>query len=631
MGSAHLYKGQLDSSLIYYKQALKICNDHNLDEWKAFSYNNLGIVYLRTADYMEALSYYDTGAHIAKKNNNKTVLARIKSNIGSVYYEQGLYSPALKNFLEGLKIHEELGNQKDISLSVLNLSNVYYRLKDYPKAKKYISRAMDMAKESDDKWSVISCHTTYASIYNEEKKYDSSLICLQEALQLSVAINQPYVTNLLKGNIAECYLHLGKLDSAYTLFKESLVVSEQIQDPEGVAIAKGGIGQILVKKGETAKGIKYMEESLAILQATGMKQQVLELTEILAQSNENIGNYKNTVKYIKLKETYRDSLALDETRKEAKNLQFEYELDKKSARIALLEKDKAIEKSKADTQRILLISALAGMVLAIIIALLFFRNLRNIKKSNELILIQKQEIEHQAEKLKALNKFKDTTFSVLSHDLRSPINALTGTMAMLDEGIITPQEFTAHKHELVNKLQSVTLMLDNLLYWAKSQMQGEHTLNIEKLNVRRNVLKSFAILKDAAQQKNIILTTTIPEELYVYADQNQVEMILRNLLSNAIKFTPENGTVSVTARRDDAFVAISVTDTGIGMTEAQAEKLFDGNTNASTIGTNGEKGTGIGLRLSFDFIKNNGGNIAIKSNQGAGSTFTVKLPANKDK
>lgn len=628
IGSVFYNNGQYDSSLIYYKKSLGICrNNSNLEQRKEFSYNNIGNVFLRLADYEAALSYYDTGATLAKAHDNNLVYARIISNIGTIYYEKGAYTKAVEYFIMGLKIHEELRNENDIALSVLNLSNVYYRLKDYTRAKEYIARAMQRAKQTNDKWSVISCHTTYASIYNEEKKFDSSLICLQEALALSIEINRPYITNLLKGNIAECYLHLNQLKAAQVLYAESLEVSKEIKDIEGIAIAKSGLGQILVKQGQYGRGIKYLKDALDILQKAGMKQQVVELAGILAETHEKTGDYKSSLKYVRVKDDYQDSMSMDEALNTARKLEFEYELEKKEAQISLLEKDKAIEEGKAYTQRILLLAVFVGMLLAIIIALLFFRNLRNARKSNELILQQKEEIEQQAEKLQELNTFKDTTFSVLSHDLRSPINALTGTMAMLDEGIITPEEFAEHKNELDNKLQSVTLMLDNLLQWAKSQMQGEHTLDIEKLNVRRKALKSFAVLKDAATQKNINLTADVPENLFVYADKNQVEMVLRNLVSNAVKFTPKNGDVSIAAKKEGDMIHISVTDTGIGMTQELADKLFDGNTNNTNLGTDGEKGTGIGLQLSHTFVKNNNGDITVQSKPGMGTTFTISLPA----
>lgn len=627
MGAVFFNNGKYDSSIYYYQQAIDVCDANGMEDQKVYGYTNIGNVYMRLADYIRALAYYDTGLTYAEKYDDNRSRGRILSNIGSIYYDQGAYSKALNNFLEGLEIHEEMDNQHDIALSVLNLSNVYYRLKDYPKAKQYIARAMDMAKKTTDKWSVISCHTTYASIFNEEKKYDSSLLCLQEALALSLDINQPYVTNLLKGNIAECYLHMGRLDSAYVLYKESIKVSEKLKDIEGIAIAKGGVGQVLVKKGQKELGLRYIEEGLALMEEAGMKQQALELAEILATTHEEMGNYKNALKYTKLKEAYEDSLSLDKAKKEASSLQFEYELAKKEAQITLLEKNNALEAGKTKLNRMLLAAALVGMLLASIIAFQFFRNLKRARITNELILKQKQEIESQARKLEVLNNFKDTTFSVLSHDLRSPINALTGTMSMLDEGIITPGEFALYKQELNNKLQSVTLMLDNLLQWAKMQMKGEHTLDLEKINIRRKTLKAFAVLKDAADQKNIKLVAEVPENLYAMADKNQAEMVMRNLVSNAIKFTPVNGTVTVAAEKNGSMAAIKVIDTGVGMTKEQIDKLFDGTPNQSTQGTGGEKGTGIGLQLSYNFVRNNGGNIVVESEPGRGTTFLLTLPA----
>ncbi len=627
VGAAQLFSGMYDSSLATYRSALNICNENNIPDLKEYIYTNIGNNYLRTGDNQLALTYFDSGAIFAERNNNQVGLARIRNNIGSIYYEMGAYTFALKSYLKGLQLHEKLNNKKDIEISLLNMSNVYYRLKDYPKAKEYIARAMKMAEESGSDYSVVSCHITYASIFNEEKKYDSAMLSLQKAMVLAKTVNQPYVTNIIIGNMAECYLRLDNTDSAYTLYRQSLGLSQQLQDGEGIALAKSGLGQILVKKGELKQGINYLLEALKMLEEAGMKEQSLETAAVLANSYEQVGDYKSAIKYYKIKDAYRDTLNKEEALRNARNLEYDYQIDKREAQIALLEKDKDIEAARSKQQRILLIAAVAGLALALIIALMFFNNLKGAKRTNELILQQKNEIERQAKKLEELNNFKDTTFSVLSHDLRSPINALTGTMAMLDAGIITPEEFAQHKQELDNKLQSVTLMLDNLLQWAKSQMKGEHVLDIERINVKREVLRSFAVLKDAAQQKNIGLVNNVYDELYVSADRNQLDMIMRNLLSNAIKFTPQGGTVTVSAQQKTGLIELAIADTGIGMPEDQAKQLFNGTPNTSTSGTSGEKGTGIGLQLTHDFIKNNGGDIKVKSEYGEGTTFTIILPS----
>lgn len=626
VGAAQLFSGMYDSSIATYRAALRMCNVHDISELKEYIYTNIGNNYMRMGDNVRGLIYFDSGAIFAEKNGNRIGLARIRNNIGSIYYDQGAYTLALKSYLKGLKLHEQLNNKADIEVSLLNMSNVYYRLKDYPKAKDYISRAMKMAEQSGSDYSVVSCLTTLASIFNEEQKHDSAMMSLREALPLAKSINQPYVVNIVIGNMAEGHLKLGNIDSSYILYKETLNLSEQLEDIEGVALAKSGIGQILIKRGDSRGGIAYLQESLVALQASGMREQAQETADILAGSYEQIGDYRSALKYFKLKEAYRDTLNKEEALRSARNMEYDYQIDKREAHIALLKKDKDIEAVKLKQQRIMLIAALSGLVLALVIAYLFFANLKRARKTNDVILQQKNEIERQAKKLAELNNFKDTTFSVLSHDLRSPINALTGTMAMLDAGIITPEEFAQHKQELDTKLQSVTLMLDNLLQWAKSQMKGENTLHIEKINVKRKVLKSFAVMKDAAQQKGIALSHNIPDDIYVSADRHQLAMVMRNLLSNAIKFTPDNGIVTIAARRVDNSVEIDVTDTGIGMTPEQTARLFNGTPNTSTVGTVGEKGTGIGLHLSYDFIKNNGGDIKVNSKPGTGTTFTVILP-----
>lgn len=626
LGQAHFLYNDYDSSLLVQHKGLQIVKDDKYPSLKAFLYNNIGNVYLRRGDNKQALSYYDTVIAFAERENDKAMLATAISNIAAIYQSQGSYATSLKKYLQGMQLYEDLQQQSQIETSLLNIANIYFRMDNYPKAKQTVARVLEMAKNSDSKWSVVSSLTTYAMIYNAQQQYDSSISSLNKALAESKALNNDYLTNILKGNLAEAYMRKGVLDSAATLYKESLIISEQLQDEEGVIIAKAGLGQVTTKKGNFAQGTAMMKEALDIMIQEGMKEQAKTTAEELAICFEKMGDYKTALKYTHIKDTYDDSLTADANRKAALAMEYDHELSKKEARISLLEKNEAIKDVKSTQQKILSGAALTGMVLAVIIALLVFRNLRNSKKHNEQITKQKQEIEEQAAKLERLNNFKDTTFSVLSHDLRSPINALTGTMALLDEGIITPDEFKIYKEELNNKLQSVTLMLDNLLQWAKTQMKGESTFEPERINVKRKVLKSFAVTKDAAQQKNITLAAQVPEDLYIYADRNQIAMVIRNLLSNAVKFTPQDGQVTVSAKRAGNNMEISVTDSGIGMTQEQASHLFDGTPNASTQGTGGEKGTGIGLHLSYNFVLNNGGKITVQSEQGKGTTFTVTLP-----
>lgn len=627
LGSSFFTRGMYDSSLAYQKQAIAIINEHKMYAEASAVYTNIASALFRKGMYSEAMINNDSALMYAERYNQKLQAAKVRSNIANVYYKMGNYTRALDFYLQGLKTQEEeKGNVVDIASDLSNIANIYMRLNDYANALKYNNRALGINRSSDAKNHVIGNLTTNAIIYNARKQYDSSLAALNEAYNIATQNKNEYLQNLLKGNMAEAYMNKGDLSKSLTLYQETLVISEKLKDDEGVGIAKAGIGEVYYKQGKTGQGIALMKEGLNIMQQIGVKETARDISGKLATAYEKDGDYKNALNYYKIYDALFDSLSSDDAKSKAEQMVFNYEIEKKQREIEILEKDKALDVVKANNKNIMLFTAFIGTLLAAVIAIMFFRNAQRERKRQMEILRQKEEIEAQAARLKELNDFKDITFSVLSHDLRSPVNALTGTMMMLDEKLMTPEEFSIHKNELNNKLQSVSLLLENMLYWAQSRMKGEQTLEIEKLHVKRKALKTIAVLKDAALQKNIVLTPHIPEDLIAYGDANQIDIVFRNLISNAIKFTPEGGTVSINGYASGNTTQISITDTGVGMTDDQLSKLFNELTLNSTRGTGGEKGTGLGLQLCYEFIKKNGGDIVVTSTHGKGSTFTITLP-----
>jgi signal transduction histidine kinase len=626
IGSSKFISGQLDSAAIYYYRALNICHAYQLRYEGCILLNNIANTLYRQSKYNAALEYYDSAIVCASKANNLAIVGKAKSNIGSIFYAMGNYSNALKSYIAGLQIQEKLGKPSAIASDLSNIANVYFRLFQFDKAVEYNTRGMELYKKAGNKTGTIGNLTTFAMIYDAEKKYDSALIRLNEALVLSKETKDAFTENIINANIAECYLKQDKYDRALPLYLQSVTVSEKLGDAEGAAIAKAGAGQTLLKQGKKADAIQYLTDALNTISQLGLKEQALVVTNALAQAYEQSGDYKQSLHYIKLNHSYRDSINRSKTSQEAQQLVFNYELQKKEAIIDLMKTNEDVLHAKDRIKNLLLFTVILGLCMAAIAAYLFMLNVRKLNKNREVLKQQKHEMELQAKKLQDMNDFKDNTFNVLSHDLRSPVNALTSAMMLLDEKIITPEEFAMHRHELNSKLQSVSLLLENMLYWARSQMKGEDILNISKLNVKNKALRVIAVLKDAAQQKNILLSYDAPEHLHVYADQNQLDIILRNLTSNAIKFTPPGGNVVIRAREDGRNTLISVTDSGVGMTTEQMNMLFKENSHASTQGTSGERGTGLGLQLSNKFAKNNGGSIHVVSKPGKGTTFTLILP-----
>ncbi|MEZ5017129.1 MAG: tetratricopeptide repeat protein [Flavipsychrobacter sp.] len=626
LGSHYYTLSKFDTSLKIYDKGLTIAKKNSLLVSIGSILNDIGSVYLRKTEYESAIAYYDSARAVGRKTQNKLLLAKASSNIGSIYYKMGNYAKALIDYQESLMLYEGQKAWIDIQYSLLNISNVYYRLGDYPMAIKYADSCARMMDKYGTPWSKVSVLTTHSMIYGKQGKYDSALYYELEALKSAEQTQSNYLVNLIHQNLAECYLDLGDLDKAYNIYMSSISESKRIEDPEGVAVANAGVGQVLLKKGRVREGIRYLEKGLEGLRELELREDAKQASYTLFESYEKLGDYRNALKYFKENRKYTDSLNNNSEKAKVRQMQFQMELGEKQDRIDKLKQAQVIDEKKNDVQKVLLIAALIGLLLSAAIAYLVYRNLKNLQKSKALIEKQKEEIEHQAQHLTNLNNFKDMTFSVLSHDLRSPINALSSTLMLLDEEVITPEEFAIHKQELDTKLNSVNLILDNLLLWARDQMKGENMLRKELIDLYKKVVECIGVLQDPAKNKNITIINNVPENTNAFADRNQTLMVVRNILSNAVKFTPVNGIITVNATKDDEFTIISITDTGVGMSPEVLKHLFDGDTNSSTIGTSGEKGTGIGLMLAYRFVQQNGGDIIVDSVEGKGTTFYIQLP-----
>ena len=237
-------------------------------------------------------------------------------------------------------------------------------------------------------------------------------------------------------------------------------------------------------------------------------------------------------------------------------------------------------------------------------------------------------IQQKNEELLKVNAEKDKFFSIIAHDLRSPLSGFMGLTEVMAEGSdgISSEEF--HKMAVVmkNSAANIFRLLGNLLEW--SRMQRGVTIFSPRLLLLSSVISDsiFHIIGES-NIKDVTLDLNIPEDLFVFADKNMLESIIRNLTSNALKFTPQGGKISVSARLDSGKdVEISITDSGIGMSKEMIENLFRLDINTNRKGTDGEYSTGLGLILCKDFIDKHGGKLQIESEEGKGSTFRFTLP-----
>lgn len=235
------------------------------------------------------------------------------------------------------------------------------------------------------------------------------------------------------------------------------------------------------------------------------------------------------------------------------------------------------------------------------------------------------EQKEREEELRKLVATRDMYFSIIAHDLRGPIGSFAGLTEMMNTSSLDKESEKEIISELAKLSKSTFELLENLLIWARSQ-RGDVALNLTQINLSTLVEIVLSPLKTLAQQKNISLINEVKDGTTVFADSEALSLIIRNIVSNSIKFTKSGGRVLVSSKKRDNLMEISIIDNGIGMPKEVADRLFTSDGYQTRRGTDNEKGSGLGLMMSSEFVKRMGGEIKVESIENIGTRVFFTVP-----
>ena len=383
----------------------------------------------------------------------------------------------------------------------------------------------------------------------------------------------------------------------------------------------------------------------------------------LSRLAETSGNQTVALRYYKLATTIKDSIFNEKSSKQIAEMQAKYETEKKERENALLrekEQQKNIKltenKIQIRNQHIFIVFFVIGLSILIITVYALIKNQKKLLISQKLLTKKNEEINNQSENLiitnsllnektqslekneKELNKtilelkkatdFKNKMFSIIGHDLRGPIGTISSIISFVMKKRLSDEKRLELLAATKDSAVATFTLLENLLTWANNE-RGKIAYKPEKIKLKQIANKNIDLLTETASNKNIAISSGIENDIEVFADLNTLDTIIRNLLSNAIKYTNENGKVSISAVKTSNSIEISVNDTGVGMSPKDIAKVLDPDNFFTDTGTQGEKGSGIGLQLCFEFIKLNNGTYKIISEIGKGTSFIFNLPYKK--
>ncbi|MDX1829694.1 MAG: HAMP domain-containing sensor histidine kinase [Lutibacter sp.] len=271
------------------------------------------------------------------------------------------------------------------------------------------------------------------------------------------------------------------------------------------------------------------------------------------------------------------------------------------------------------TNYMLIIPLVFFLILNLIIPLLLLFILK--EKDNETIEIDNI-------KLSELNKSKDKFFSIIAHDLRGPLGGLQQIGELLWLNNITTEKREKLTNVLYQNSKNTFNLLDNLLKWANAS-SGLIVYKPSQLNIHEIVLNNMRLFSSQVKFKNLNLTCNFENDIFVYADYEMIDTVIRNLISNAIKYTYEGGKIEiilVEINKSNNTCTLAVVDNGVGINKEAQLKIFEIESTVSTLGTKDEKGTGLGLKLCKEFLTINKGSIWIESEENKGTSVFISLP-----
>lgn len=451
----------------------------------------------------------------------------------------------------------------------------------------------------------------------EQGKYNQALFYFNSIRNLSDIIYDFKKSSVLD-NIGLCYLHLNKFDEAEFYLLESAQLREREKDTISIIGSYLNIATLYYDQYKDSLAIPYFEKAYYL----SKKAQSFELKQTatlnMAVVEENRKNFPLALIYRKEYEAWKDSLNDQNKVWAIADLEKKFAIKQKQKQVNILA---AENKAKIAERNGFLISSVLLFVLLGAGVYFYRQKIRN----NKIILAQKNELDE-------LNATKDKLFSIVSHDLRSSVNALKTSNGKLIQNLesknYTELDVLLHKNSSI--ASGAYNLLDNLLNWALLQTKQGYFYR-ESLHLMRIVEHVEYNYKPLMLNKNIDFKSNVSASDYVFADLDSLKIIIRNFLDNAIKFSKENGIISIYSRpSSEDFCYLVIEDTGLGMNEATRKELLKETILLSKKQNDDIIGTGLGMQLCKSLIRKNEGKLDIESEENVGTRIIIALPKFKN-
>lgn len=621
---SYYYNSNLDSAIFYTELALIKYEELKDTLRTAALLLNLGVFYTNMGQTDKALEKYLQSLKIKQKRNDSLGIALAHNNIGAVYFDMSEYKKAIQSFQNALKIHNNISNYSSHPRLYLNMSKCFFELTKIDFYQNNSTQDNDYKKLlfSNDNIIDIEKLSPQGIAY-----FDSTRFYLMKSYDYYSRNDDEIGLAELNLYLAMIELNLNNLDKALELLNESEIILKKHNIYLELTKLKNYQGFIYYLKHNYSKSIEIINKSNDYARMNSQIDLIAVNLRLIAQNQMAIKNYKEAAFTLQELDILKDSLYFAVNRDSLLQLTHIYEVNQKSAELELAKKNEEVHR-----QREIILVILSILLLTLFFGLVMrFRYKSKITnelaEKNQALNQLNDNLSKSQKELQSANLSKDKLFSIIAHDLLNPLGAFRNVTQVLsnDFNNFDKKDIQEFVDIMKDSAGSLYLLLENLLTWSANQ-RGTITAHLSKENISQIVDLTISPLIPVAASKNIEIENLCDKNLYAIFDKNLTSTIIRNLVSNAVKFSKPDSKIVVFAKEStDNQYTVCIQDFGVGMSDEIKESLFKIDNTQSNDGTEGEKGTGLGLVICKDFAEMQGGNIWVESELGKGSTFCFTL------
>ncbi|MEM1406145.1 MAG: tetratricopeptide repeat-containing sensor histidine kinase [Bacteroidota bacterium] len=569
------YKNNItDSAEFFAKAAVEESRELNYVKGEADGLISLGRIIRDRGEFAQGLALLSESLELYRRIDDVIQMGNAFNDISIVYAMSDDYEKSLEYFLKALERFEKANDPKGISYALNNIGVVYQELNQDSLAREYFIRSLNIKEQNADTYGLAQAYVNLATVLQNYELLDEALV------------------------------YYFKADSAFSL----------IDDKRGATRNLVYIAGIFMTKKQLDTAWKYARRAYDQANQFDFMLFKQDALQTMVDIKENKQDYKAALYFQKEYQQVTDSLAQNKQMEAVEELKAKFDMEEKDRQIEFLKNEQLLNQARNERQRLanyLLVVSVVFMLVTII--LLSWAYLNNRKKNKALT---------------NLNKEKDQFISILSHDIKGPLNTLKGFSGLLIKGPdqLSKEELMFFGNKVNDSIDNLLKLVNGILEWSFYK-QSASTLNPEKLEVAELINDVVKLYELTAYQKNIKIINEADQGATCLADRNVLLTVLRNLLSNAIKFSKSGDFIKFsTASNAMKQLRILISDTGVGITKEDLPRLFEYSKAKVRVGTKDEVGSGLGLALSKELIENSGGYLSVESEEGIGSRFSITLP-----